>query len=154
MSLQIVCGLVLSLDILSTLLNLAIPPISWTLYELVEIGAISGLILGAVASASIVLQATRAQKRAEDNLRAASGAFMDVLEERFAEWQLTPAEKDVAFFSIKGLNTAEIAKLRETSEGTVKAQTNAIYRKADVSGRPQLLSLFIEDLLQGPVHKP
>jgi len=32
-------------------------------------------------------------------------------------------------------------------EGTVKAQTNAIYRKAGVSGRPQLLSLFIEDLM-------
>jgi len=37
--------------------------------------------------------------------------------------------------------------LRETSEGTVKAQTNAIYRKAQVTGRPQLLSLFIDDLM-------
>ena len=42
---------------------------------------------------------------------------------------------------------AEIASLRQTSEGTVKAQTNAIYRKAGVSGRPQLLSLFVEDLM-------
>ena len=33
-------------------------------------------------------------------------------------------------------------------EGTVKAQTNAIYRKAGVSGRSQLLSLFIEDLME------
>jgi len=41
--------------------------------------------------------------------------------------------------------------LRSTSEGTVKAQTNAIYRKAGVTGRPQLLSLFIEDLMAGPV---
>ena len=30
---------------------------------------------------------------------------------------------------------------------SVKAQTNAIYRKADVTGRPQLLSLFIDDLM-------
>ena len=52
-----------------------------------------------------------------------------------------------AMWSIKGMSTAEIAGLRQTSEGTVKAQTNAIYRKAGVSGRPQLLSLFIEDLL-------
>ena len=29
----------------------------------------------------------------------------------------------------------------------VKAQTAAIYRKAAVSGRPHLLSLFIEDLM-------
>jgi DNA-binding CsgD family transcriptional regulator len=53
----------------------------------------------------------------------------------------------VALFAIKGMSTAEIAGLRRVSEGTVKAQTAAIYRKAGVSGRPQLLSLFIEDLL-------
>ena len=37
--------------------------------------------------------------------------------------------------------------MRGTSEGTVKAQTNAIYRKAGVTGRPQLLSLFIDELM-------
>jgi DNA-binding NarL/FixJ family response regulator len=56
-------------------------------------------------------------------------------------------ERDVALFAIKGMTTAEIAQWRDTSEGTVKAQTNAIYRKAGVTGRPQLLSLFIEDLM-------
>jgi DNA-binding CsgD family transcriptional regulator len=45
------------------------------------------------------------------------------------------------------MSTQEIAELRQTSEGTVKAQTNAIYRKAGVSGRPQLLSLFIDELM-------
>ena len=60
---------------------------------------------------------------------------------------LEEAERDVALFSIKGLSTAAIAEMRQVSEGTVKAQTNAIYRKAGVSGRPQLLSLFIEDLM-------
>ena len=47
--------------------------------------------------------------------------------------------------------TSEIASLRDTSEGTVKAQTNAIFRKADVSGRPQLLSHFIDDLISDPL---
>jgi DNA-binding CsgD family transcriptional regulator len=83
----------------------------------------------------------------EQKLKAASGAFMDVMAERFDDWGLTPAERDVALFAIKGMSIQEIAALRQTSEGTVKAQTNAIYRKAGVSGRPQLLSLFIEDLL-------
>ena len=73
------------------------------------------------------------------------------MEELFASWGLTPAEQDVALFAIKGLATAEIAVLRATSEGTVKAQTNAIYRKAGVTGRPQLLSLFIEDMMVDPV---
>ena len=73
---------------------------------------------------------------------------MVLLAERFDEWGLTPAERDVALFAIKGLSTSEIAGLRGTSEGTIKAQTNAIYRKAGVTGRPQLLSLFIEELMR------
>ena len=68
---------------------------------------------------------------------------------RFDEWALTEAERDVALFAIKGLSLPEIARLRATSEGTVKSQTAAIYRKAGVSGRPQLLSLFIEDMMGG-----
>lgn len=64
---------------------------------------------------------------------------------------LTPSERDVAWFTIKGLSLAEIARMRQTSDGTVKAQSNAIYRKAGVSGRTQLLSLFLEDLMEeGP----
>jgi DNA-binding CsgD family transcriptional regulator len=79
---------------------------------------------------------------------------MEVLEERFAEWGLTPAERDVALFSIKGLSISEISQIRTTSEGTVKAQTNAIYRKAGVSGRLQLLSLFIDELMTGERLSP
>ena len=78
---------------------------------------------------------------------------MEVLEERFADWGLTPAERDVALFAIKGMSTQEIATLRSTSEGTVKAQTNAIYRKAGVSGRGGF-SLFIEDLMEQDAPKP
>ncbi|MEO1788855.1 MAG: helix-turn-helix transcriptional regulator, partial [Pseudomonadota bacterium] len=107
-----------------------------------------GLLIGIVMGALVLRQSFARTARAEDALRLASGAFMDVLEERFAHWGLTPAERDVALFAIKGMSTAEIAGLRDTSEGTVKAQTNAIYRKAGVSGRPQLLSLFIDDLME------
>jgi len=113
--------------------------------------AVIGLILGMVVSATLMVRSLKRQRAAEASLRLASGAFMDVLQERFAEWELTPAEKDVALFSIKGLSTADIAGLRSTSEGTVKAQTNAIYRKAGVSGRPQLLSLFIDELMGDPI---
>jgi DNA-binding CsgD family transcriptional regulator len=104
-------------------------------------------ILGAIAlRRSLVRTAI-----AEAQLQRASAAFMTMLDERFAEWRLTPAERDVALFAIKGMSLQEIATLRQTSEGTVKAQTNAIYRKAGVSGRPQLLSLFIEELMSNPV---
>lgn len=147
MALQLVCGLFLLWDILSSLLGLRTAPIAWALYELVEIGAVLGLILGVVASGALVYLSRRRQLLAEGRLRAASGAFMDLLEERFRDWGLTAAEREVAMFAIKGFSLSEIAGLRQTSEGTVKAQTNAIYRKSGVSGRAQLLSLFIDDLM-------
>jgi len=159
---QAVCALFFVSDIVSSVLGLRSTPLAWELRELLEIGAALGLILGLVLGALVLLRSFRDQRVAEDRLRRASGAFMDLLEERFAEWGLTPAERDVALFSIKGLSTAEIASLRGTSEGTIKAQTNAIYRKASVTGRPQLLSLFIDDLMRddgvvrpiSPVAKP
>ena len=86
-------------------------------------------------------------------MRAASGAFYQLMEDRF-DWSLTPSERDVALLAIKGLSIAEIAEARQTKDGTIKAQSNAIYRKAGVSGRPQLLSLFIDELMGDGIIEP
>lgn len=151
---QVTSALFFVSDILSSLLGLPFGPFNWQARELIEIGAALGLILGIFALIAVLRAVERRSDRIESQLRAASGAFMELLEERFGEWTLTPAERDVALFAIKGLTTAEIARLRNTSEGTVKAQTNAIYRKAGVGGRPQLLSLFIEELMDGGLEQP
>lgn len=144
---QALCATFFVGGIVISVFGLTVAPLNWQLVELIEIGAALGLLLGIGVSWFALRQAEARTQRAEDALRLASGAFMEVIDERFTEWGLTPAERDVAMFSIKGLSMAEIAGLRETSEGTVKAQTAAIYRKAGVSGRPQFLSLFIDDLL-------
>lgn len=146
--LQILCAAFFVYDIVITLLGLPVAPVNWQLFELMEIGAAFGLIVGVLFGALALRRSMRDTARMKSRFRAASGAFMELLEDSFAEWGLTPAERDVALFAIKGLSTQEIATLRQTSEGTVKAQTNAIYRKAGVAGRPQLLSLFIEDLME------
>lgn len=146
---QVLCAAFFVSDIAISVLGLPIEPISWVFVELIEIGAAVGLILGVVVGA-LLLRAARARTRkAEEALRRARSAFRDMLEERFTDWSLTPAERDVAMFAIKGFSTQDIAELRQVSEGTIKAQTNAIYRKAGVSGRPQLLSLFIDELVDG-----
>jgi DNA-binding CsgD family transcriptional regulator len=145
---QAACALFFVSDILSSVLGLRTTAISWQTRELMEIGAAIGLLLGLILGAIALYRTIRQRNLAEERLRRASSDFMEMLEENFSDWGLTVAERDVALFAIKGMSTAEIASLRNTSEGTVKAQTNAIYRKAGVTGRPQLLSLFIEDLMR------
>ncbi|MDR9486172.1 MULTISPECIES: helix-turn-helix transcriptional regulator [Sediminimonas] len=144
---QVACALFFVSDIVVTILGLNVAPMSWHLREVMELGAALGLVTGVGFGGLAVAHTLRSHRRVEGRLRAASGAFMDLLDDQFRDWGLTPAERDVALFSVKGLSTQEIARLRNTSEGTVKAQSNAIYRKAGVSGRAQLLGLFIEDLI-------
>ncbi len=144
---QAVCALLFASDILLSVAGIYPVPLAWSTRELMEVGALIGLMLGLASGAMLVWRAFRDLHRAEARLERAAGAFIDLLNARFDEWGLTAAERDVALFAIKGLTVTDIARLRETSEGTVKAQTAAIYRKAEVSGRPQLLSLFIEDLM-------
>jgi DNA-binding CsgD family transcriptional regulator len=151
---QFVCAFFFVGEIMASVFGIAYQPLDWAFVELIEIGAALGLILGVVLGGLALRESFRRTRRAEEALRRASTAFMEVLEERFSEWGLTPAERDVALFAIKGLSTQEIASMRSTSEGTVKAQTNAIYRKAGVSGRPQLLSLFIDDLMDDTAPEP
>lgn len=107
----------------------------------------AALVLSLVFTGVEIRKVLGRQDRMETQLKAASGAFAELLDEHFETWSLTPSERDVALLAIKGLSIAEIASLRETREGTIKAQCNAIYRKAGVTGRPQLLSLFIEELM-------
>ncbi len=152
--LQAVCALVFMLDILLSAFGVYQVPLSWSTRELLEMGAGLGLFLGLILGTILVLRAVRDLNRAEARLDRASAAFVDLLNARFDQWGLTAAERDVALFAIKGLSVQEMARLRETSEGTIKAQTAAIYRKANVTGRPQLLSLFIEDLMGADRSNP
>jgi DNA-binding CsgD family transcriptional regulator len=145
---QAACALFFVWDIVAGVVGVHRAPMAWETRELIEIGAGVGLMLGVVLGALLLWRVIRRYRQAEGRLRELSGAFATLLDGRFAQWGLTRSERDVAWFTIKGLSIAEIARLRGTSEGTVKAHSNAIYRKAGVSGRTQLLSLFIEDLME------
>lgn len=114
--------------------------------ELVEAGASIGLILGAILGVRLALVAQNAAHRAETARRITSGEFTSVVDRYFADLALTNAETEVAWFVLKGMSLAEIATLRQTRIGTVKAQCTAIYKKAGVTGKSQLFSQLVEDV--------
>lgn len=147
MTAQVGCALFFVWGVLGSVIGLRRAAMSWQARELMELGAAFGLVLGVGFGVALLVRTLRRNRVMERRIRQASTAFAEMLEERFAQWGLTPSERDVAWFTVKGLSIAEIARLRRTSEGTVKAQSNAIYRKAGVSGRTQLLSLIIEELM-------
>lgn len=122
--------------------------------NLSEIAASLGLGIGLVFEALVLVRLLRRQARMQQSLTAAGTALSDLMQSHFESWGLTPTEQDVAAFTIKGCSIAEIAALRGSAEGTIKTHLNAIYRKSGVSGRAQLVSVLVEDLLQMPLLTP
>jgi len=112
---------------------------------LVAVALVAGVVFGAWHLRAMMAEA----QRRNDALAAASGALADLIVLRFAAWGLTGAEADVALFALKGCDIAEIARLRSAATGTIRAQLTRAYAKAGVGSRAALLSLFIEDLLEG-----
>ncbi len=109
----------------------------------VTVALVLGIFFGAYALRRTI-EFLRSQEAALD---VARGALSDVIERQFQAWALTPAERDVAFLALKGLDVAEIAEMRGAAAGTVRAQLTRIYAKAGVSGRAQFAAFFVEDLL-------
>jgi DNA-binding CsgD family transcriptional regulator len=114
-----------------------------------EMLGVLGLVFGSWLTLREYRRLLRRTLSVERELDAASGAFQAMLERHFDEWGLTGAERDVALMSVKGLSNAEIAEMRQAKVGTVKAQCTAVYRKAGVSSRAELVSAVIEDLIAG-----
>lgn len=87
--------------------------------------------------------AKRWRREAKDALEGLGEA----IDRQFDRWELTPAEREVALFLLKGFSHKEIAEYRDVSDRTVRQQAHAVYEKADVAGRAQLSAFFLEDLL-------
>ena len=121
-------------------------PVSWEYRELVQGITLAGMVLSVVISLILLRNQLRRSGQIRASMQAASGAFHALMQQRFDEWGLTPSEREVATLTIKGFSIEETAAIRGKSAGTVKSQSNAVFRKAGVRSRAQLVSLFIEDL--------
>jgi len=125
-----------------------------TLHLVLEFVAAIGLAVGILFETQYLMLLLQRSVRMERGMRVAAGALYELMEDFFRQWSLTAAERDVATFAVKGFSISEVAGLRDSSEGTIKAHLNSIYRKAGVSGRNQLVSLLIEDLIAEPLVPP
>jgi len=131
----------------------------FTDYE--ELGNIAGdrfyLVMEAVASLSLLAACifefrylvwlSRKKKKLEQRLDIAKRAVHEVMEHHFTEWQLTGSEREVCMLLVKGFPIPEIASLRGSAEGTIKAHLNNIYRKSGTRNQAELLSVLIDALV-------
>jgi len=117
---------------------------------LIEGLAAIALLIAVVLGAIQVRDLIAAARRDEAAVAAASGALGDLIRLRFEEWRLTPAEADVALFALKGCDVGEIAGLRGSASGTVRAQLARIYAKAGVESQSGLIALFLDELVALP----
>jgi DNA-binding CsgD family transcriptional regulator len=65
---------------------------------------------------------------------------------QFERWELTPSEKEIGLFLLKGLSHKEVAYIRGVSEATARQQARSIYKKAGLNGRHDLAAFFLEEL--------
>lgn len=145
------CGIILCFDLGGELHNLAVYSDSYSAMALLHVTTefLATLGLG-VAFVLIRLDLRRmaSDHRADrDRLHAIRSDFDRMLQQRFRDWALSPAEIDVALLTVRGLKIAEIAKMRHATPGTVKSQLSTIFRKSGVSTRTELVAGFIDELL-------
>lgn len=139
------------LYMLSSFLPIQRDPISWETREALEVGLVLTLIVS-VFHGVFALRKMRGEiGEVQSQLRVASASFNTLIEDDFAQWKLSPSEKDVALFILKGMSNAEIAELIDKKVGTVKAHSNAVFRKSGLANRNQLASHFLEVLMQEPL---
>ena len=105
-----------------------------------------GVLLGAIQTRRLFREASERERV----ITVAQGAVAQVITQRFDEWALTSAESDVALFALKGCTIAEIARMRGSAEGTIRAQLSQVYAKAGVSSQALLMATLIDELIETP----
>jgi DNA-binding CsgD family transcriptional regulator len=100
------------------------------------------------------LRSSLAERKAERDAWKASAEkslsdFGAAIDRQFEEWQLTPAEREVALLLLKGYSHKHAAVTTGRSERTVRQHATAAYRKAGLSSRAELAAFFL-DALQLP----
>ncbi len=147
-ALQATCAVFFISDVVADYLEVGVRG-AHDLHFYIELVASVSLIAAIMLELAYLMHLLDQRKRLQEGLTIANAAVNDVIEMHYAQWGLTATEQDVATFLIKGFNIAEIAGLRGTAEGTIKAHLNAIYRKSGTRNKTEVLSLLIDSMMGG-----
>jgi DNA-binding NarL/FixJ family response regulator len=102
-------------------------------------------------SLSDLRRAMAARQAERDRWRESAQKLLEglgaAIDAQFREWELTPAEREVALLLLKGYSHKHIAGATHRSERTVRQHAVAVYRKAGLSNRAELAAFFLEDLI-------
>lgn len=115
------------------------------LESVAAVALVSGVIFLMIELRSVLARMTDM----DAGLKVAQGQIAEVMDGFFGAWGLTDAERDIAIMLLKGLDNDDIAQIRNTAAGTVRAQTAKIYAKSDTHSRAEFISLFMEELMSG-----
>ena len=137
-------------------------PESWlSLHVVYELLLIAGALLSIMAlwggwwrtrQSLVETRHKLAEQRVErdawrDSARYALEGLAIAIDERFAAWGLTPAERDVALGLLKGRSHKVIAYETGRSERTVRQHAVAVYQKSGLGGRAELAAFFLEGVM-------
>ncbi len=104
-----------------------------------------------------IVEAATARHGAEvaEKLDAAKGAGADTRDsqiersfQRFGEGQLTPREREVVEYTLKGYSAESIRQVLGISSGTVRIHRRNIYAKLGINSQGELFARFIDTLVE------
>jgi len=147
---QLICATIFLLDVVTDLADGG--TLGWHLAP--EALASLALFVGIGLEVVFLLQLLQRKASLERSVGMASAQLQDIIQTHFDDWKLTASERDVAALMIKGLSISEIAGVRGSAEGTVKAHLNAIYRKSNARNRAEVLSHIMDTLIDKPLLAP
>ena len=100
---QIFCSVFFLVSFVISISGSGPAPIEWQSLTGLELVAGIGLFIGSVASLRLMYLALKANLESQKVVKKTQGEFEDVVIERLNSWNLTKAEREVAWFTIKGL---------------------------------------------------
>jgi len=117
------------------------------LHLVVEIAII---VLGLIPALYLLKRWGIARKKAmdtEQHLQDYLNGLGTRIQKDFERWELTEVEKRTALFILKGYSHREIAAHCHRSEGTVRQQAVAVYRKSGFASRAEFAAHFLGKFL-------